>query len=215
MNQDSLIPPPLFFFIHPQKPTAGLGFRFQSVESAAVPGLVTHQPAATPAGKVLVQSLGHTMKRGPLTLQPKCDPRRFRSKQYSCRKGRPLGQGDKLTWPCMRGRWLLTAEDCHMPGVLLIALRIALLPCVGHPFNKQNHKERWGLTQTNLQDRDTANDRKCTLHGNQLITLYVNQHLLSSCYLFGAVLESNLSLTTTPDRVEEVFFFSSFYRWMN
>ena len=47
MNQDGLIPPSLLFFIHPQKPTLGLGFRFQSVESAAVPGLVTHQPAAT------------------------------------------------------------------------------------------------------------------------------------------------------------------------
>lgn len=46
----------------------------------------------------------------------------------------------------------------------------------------------------------------------RLVTLYVNQHLLSSYYLFGAVLESNLSLTTTPDRVEEVFFFFSFYR---
>ena len=33
--------------------------------------------------------------------------------------------------------------------------------------------------------------------------------------MFGAVLESHLSLTTTPDWVEEVFFFSSFCRWIS
>ena len=38
--------PPFFFFIHPQEPTAGLGFRFR-IESAAVPGPATHRPAAT------------------------------------------------------------------------------------------------------------------------------------------------------------------------
>ena len=84
----------LFFFHSPTGTNCGAGLSFSiGIESAAVPGPATHRPAATASWPGFTLVSGHTMTRGPLTLQPKCGPRRFRgSKQYSCRKGRPLGQ---------------------------------------------------------------------------------------------------------------------------
>ena len=176
MNQDGLIP--FFFFIHPQEPTAGLGFRFPSVLNLQLSQGQQHigqQPR--PAGQALLWSLDTQWQGGRwLCSQSAVQGGSGEVNSTAAERAGPWGKRDELTWPCTRGRWLLTAGECHMPGVLLIAFRIALSPSpwAGHPSNKQDHQEKWGLTWTNLQERDTANDSKGTLHGKWLITLYVN-----------------------------------------
>lgn len=138
--------PFFFLFIHPQEPTAGLGFRFSvGIESAAVPGLATHRPAATASWSGFTLVSGHAMTRGPLILQPKCDPRRFRgSKQYSCRKGRPLGQEGQADLALHERQMTSDCRGMSYAWGVTHTLRDSSQPfsCAGHPSNKLDHQER-------------------------------------------------------------------------